>query len=545
MPEQNPSPSALKQPITLPRDDGTPVDANDVPTMMDGMQKIHHAPQQWLGEFELLEEIGRGGMGVVYRARQKKLDRVVALKMILSGRLANAEDLLRFRTEAEAAARLQHPNIVAVYEFDEVDGNHYFTMEFIQGQSLAQLLAAGPLPSKTAARYVRQIARAMHYAHEQGILHRDMKPSNILIDAHDEVHITDFGLAKRMNTSPTADKRGRGEATRTGALLGTPSYMAPEQASGKTRELGAACDIYGIGAVLYELLTGRPPFKADSPLETILQVLHTDPVPPCLLNPHVDTDLETICLKCLQKDPRHRYLSAEELADDLQRYQEGNAISARSSNIIDRLTRTLERSHLDSAFHTWSTMLLIMAGVVFVEHMVVFIMLQTGMPRWLIQGTRCTQFVLLGAVFWYNRGARMLPTSAAERELWTIWIGYFLAYGSSLITAHTLSLGGVIQPGLYAPANHYEELLVYPFSSVLSGLAFFSMGSNYWGRCYAIGVGFFIIAMLMPLHPEWSPLEFGVLWTVALASLGQHLRRLAEQAKAEASQWGKSNPPSS
>lgn len=524
--------SSATQPTQAPRD-GTPVDGNDVPTMLDGQQKAHHAPQQWLGEFELLEEVGRGGMGVVYRARQLKLDRVVALKMILSGRLANAEDLLRFRTEAEAAGRLRHPNIVAVYDIDEFEGNHYFTMEFIQGQSLAQL-TQGPLPARTAARYVCQIARAMHYAHEQGILHRDMKPSNILIDARDEVHITDFGLAKRLHHEP-----GEAGQTRTGSLLGTPSYMAPEQASGKTRELGASCDIYGIGAVLYELITGRPPFRAESPLETILQVLHTDPAPPRVLNPKLDVDLETICLKCLEKDPRHRYASAQELADDLQSYLDGNSISARSFNILDRLTRTLERSHLDAAFHTWSSMLLLMAAVVFVEHMVVFFMLETGTPRWVIQMSRCTQFVLLGAVFYYNRGARLLPASPAERELWTIWIGYFLAYGSSLLTAHTLVLGKVIEPGGNAPSNHFEELLVYPSSAVLSGLAFFSMGSNYWGRCYTIGLGFFAVAVLMPLHPAWSPLEFGVLWTIALTVLGLHLRRLSAQAKAEEDQSSK------
>ena len=248
-----PSPSSIK-PVPAPGN-GTPSNANDVPTIMDGNQtRPYLAQQKWLGEFELLEEIGRGGMGVVYRARQLKLDRVVALKMILSGRLANAEDLLRFRTEAEAAGRLQHPNIVAVYDINEVDGNHYFTMELVQGMSLAQRLAQGPLPDRQAAQYVRKIAQAMHYAHEQGILHRDMKPSNILIDAQDDVHITDFGLAKRMN-----HEAGQ---TRTGALLGTPSYMAPEQASGKTHELSPACDIYGIGAVLYELLAGRPPFRA-------------------------------------------------------------------------------------------------------------------------------------------------------------------------------------------------------------------------------------------------------------------------------------------
>ena len=271
-----------------------------------------------------------------------------------------------------------------------------------------------------------------------------------------------------------------------------------------------------------------------------MQVMHNDPVPPRLFNSRVDVDLETICLKCLQKDPRHRYATAQALADDLQCYLEGNPISARSSNILDRLTRTLERSHLDAAFHAWSTMLLIMAGVVFFEHMLVFYMLQTGWSREWVLASRVSQFVVLGAVFWYNRGARLLPTSSAERELWTIWIGYFLAYGSVLLVTHMLKIYDVIAPGQNR-VSHVEELIVYPFSAVLSGLAFFSMGSNYWGRCYAVGIGFFVIAVLMPLHPQWSPLEFGILWTAALTFLGLHLRRLRKLAKAEAEQMTNSH----
>ena len=439
-------------------------------------------------------------MGVVFRARQAKFNREVALKMVLSGSLANTADLDRFRTEAEAAAKLRHPNIVGLYEFGAVDGNHFFTMEFIRGRSLTQCVAQGVLLSKPAAHYLVQIARAMHYAHQQGILHRDLKPGNILIDAQDEVHITDFGLAKRLN--------GDAGLTRTGMILGTPSYMAPEQASGKIHELGPACDIYGMGEILYELLTGRPPFRAETPLDTVMQVLHNDPVPPRLLNPKMDKDLETICLKCLEKDPRHRYVSAEALADDLQKYLEGKSISARSFNIIDRLARTLERSHLDAAFHTWSTMLFFMAGVVFAEHLAVFIMLQTGQPHWEILTARAAQLVLLVGLFWYNRGARLLPTSAAERELWTIWIGFFLAYGCTLVATHALPLLGVIEKVPQSlRCEHWQETLPYPFISIIGGLAFFSMGSNYWGRCYYIGLSFFAGALLMPLCLDCAPLE--------------------------------------
>jgi len=504
------------------------VNPNDVPTMLEAYRpNSHQSPPQWLGDYELLREVARGGMGVVYQARERKLNRIVALKMILAGRLANQEDLLRFKTEAEAAAKLQHPNIVAVHDIDEVDGNHFFTMDFIQGNSLAQRVMAGPLPNKLAARYVVQIARAMQYAHEQGILHRDLKPSNVLIDVQDQVHITDFGLAKRLHGEPGQ--------TRTGSILGTPSYMAPEQASGKTRELSPACDIYSIGAMLYELLTGRPPFKTDTPLDTIMQVLHNDPAPPRLVNPKVDHDLETICLKCLEKDARHRYISARALADDLQSYLDGNSIDARSFNILDRLTHTFGRSHLDIAFHAWSTMLFIMAGVVFVEHLAVFFLLMTGQPRWQVLLCRSSQFVLLGTVFAYHRGYRLLPTSAAERDIWSIWIGYFLAYGCTLVAVQSMSILGVIDRGARVlGSEHWQEVLPYPFISIVAGLAFFSMGSNYWGRCYAIGLGFFLIAVLMPMNLDWAPLEFGLLWTVALTVLGWHLRRLGRQAHAEA-----------
>jgi serine/threonine protein kinase len=483
--------------------------------------------QREFGDYDLLAEIARGGMGVVYRARQKGLNRVVALKMILAGRLANQDDLQRFLTEAEAAARLQHPNIVAVHEVGQVEGQFFFSMEYIAGPSLTQRLADGPLPGRVAARYVRRTARAVHYAHRQGILHRDLKPSNILLDADDEPHVTDFGLAKKLGCDSGQ--------TRSGAVMGTPSYMSPEQAAGRIKELGPACDVYGLGAVLYELITGRPPFRSDTPLDTLMHVMDREPVPPRLLNPKVDRDLETICLKCLEKDPRHRYPSAEALADDLERYLNGESIGARSFNVLDRLISTLERSQHDVDFHSWSTMLLGFAPIVLLSHTATYLLALKELPEslyWLHWLPRGAQFLLLAAIFiWQCRGRRtLLPTNAAERQLWSLWLGYLAAYEVSVIVYSMLLNRGLRIYDVW----QYDELIRYPTSAVLSGLVFFVMGSNYWGRCYAIGVAFFGLALVMPLRLTLAPLEFGAAWSLALVLIGLHLRRLGLRLQAEA-----------
>jgi serine/threonine protein kinase len=483
-------------------------------------------PPSGFGDYEILGEIARGGMGVVYRARQKGLNRVVALKMILSGRLAGEDDLKRFRMEAEAAARLQHANIVAVHEVGELDGQHFFSMEFIEGNTLAQRLAKGPLASRAAARYVRQIARAVHYAHRQGILHRDLKPSNIMLDRDDEPHVTDFGLAKRLGDDSSAH-------TRTGAVLGTPSYMAPEQAAGRIKDLCPASDVYGLGAVLYETLTGRPPFRAETPLDTIMQVMEHSPVPPTLLNPKIDEDLEKICLKCLEKNPDHRYPSADALADDLERYLNGEEVKARTSNVFDWLTRALDRSQHDVAFHAWSSMVLLIAAIIFVEHVAIFILIRLDQPKVVVQAARFSQFVFIGLVFWYNRGQRLLPTSPAERELWTIWIGYITSYAIAALVIREMVAQQLIGQGADLAIARWDDLIHYPFSAVLSGLAFFIMGSNYWGRLYAVGVAFFILAALLPLALSWAPLIFGGAWSLTLASLGLHLRNLGIKAENE------------
>jgi Protein kinase domain/Cache domain len=331
--------------------------------------------------YDVQGELGRGGMGVVYTARQVSLNRVVALKMILSGAHADTTDLARFRKEAETIARLQHPNIVQIHEVGEHDGRPFFSLELCSGGSLERKLNGTPLPPQEAAALVETLARAMAAAHQKDIIHRDLKPANVLLTEDGVPKVTDFGLAKKLD----GDADAAGGLTETGNVMGTPSYMAPEQALGKS-DVGRAADVYALGAILYECLSGRPPFRAATPMDTIMQVIADDPVPVRQLQMRVPRDLETICLKCLKKEPANRYAGAADLADDLRRFRNGEPIRARPAGVAERLGRWCRRR-----------------------------------PAWavLIATSILALLALLGGGLWFNRQVRaeLEHTRQAERRL--------------------------------------------------------------------------------------------------------------------------------
>jgi serine/threonine-protein kinase len=320
-------------------------DATPPPLPTTDLPRIHG--------YDVQGVLGRGGMGVVYKAWHQRLHRPVAVKMLLAGAYAQPQELERFLREAETVAGLGHANIVQVHEAGDVDGRPYFTMEFVEGGSLAQKLAGTPQPACQAAALVAGAAEAVHAAHQRGVVHRDLKPGNILLTADGSPKISDFGLARRLE--------GAAGLTQSGAPVGTPSYMAPEQAAGKSRDVGPAADTYALGAILYELLTGRPPFRAETAAETLRQVIDQIPVPPSRLNAAVPRNLETICLKCLHKEPPRRYASAAALADDLRRYGRGEPIAARPPGRLERLARWVQRRPMASGLLS-AVVLLVAAG---------------------------------------------------------------------------------------------------------------------------------------------------------------------------------------
>lgn len=352
-------------------------------------------PARSFADYELLEEIARGGMGVVFKARQLSLGRTVAVKMILAGQFASDSEVRRFRMEAESAAGLQHPHIVAIHEVGEYHGQHFFSMDFVEGKSLAALCREGPFAAVRAARYLKQVAEAIEFAHRGGVLHRDLKPSNILIDAFDLPRVTDFGLAKRAD--------GGSDLTGTGQVLGTPSYMPPEQATGRADEVGPASDVYALGAILYEMVCGRPPFLGESPVDTLAQVQNDEPVPPRRLNPGVPRDLETVCLKCLQKEPARRYATASALAEDLARFLAGDPISARRPGAAELSVRWLRKQRRSVAIALVATAVsALMLGGMFVAWL--------GYRQWRLGAVSFNSGAsLLGAEILDDHGAEAVP----------------------------------------------------------------------------------------------------------------------------------------
>src|SRR5216117_1459293 len=348
--------SGLDEPVVaLP---GQPVLSSEIENRKS---EIENQKVRYFGDYELFQEIARGGMGVVYRARHLNLERIVAVKMILAERFASQQIVRRFQGEVTAAALLRHPNIVAIHDVGIHDGQHYFSMDYVEGQNLSQLVGNRPVPPSKAARYVKLIGEAIQYAHQQGILHRDLKPSNVLVDTSDQPRITDFGLAKRFGVPPSGGQASGPEKagtpnepaeagtpymssfTLSGQMLGSPNFMPPEQASSQRGKVGRHSDVYGLGAILYYLLTARPPFQAESFESVINQLLNTEPVSLRLLNSSVPPDLETICVKCLQKEPAHRYQTAQELANELNRFLRDEPIKARPINRFEKAWRWCRR----------------------------------------------------------------------------------------------------------------------------------------------------------------------------------------------------------
>lgn len=434
------------------------------------------------GKYELLEEIGRGGMGAVYRARQTSLDREVALKMILSSRFASSEQVRRFYTEAKTAGHLKHPNIVDIHEVGELHGQHFFTMNLVNGKNLNQLFREGPVPPEQAAVILKKITEAVAYLHENQIIHRDLKPSNILLDEEGNPYVSDFGLAKIMDYE--------GDPTQTGSILGTPSYMPPEQASGQLNLISEQSDLYSLGAILYSLLTGHPPFVNDNPLDTLVDVLESEPVLPTDYVEDLPADLTLICMKCLEKDPKDRYQTATDLVDDLERFLCGDPVEAKPAGVVHTLHRWMRR---EPALATRLTGLVLAAVIIqltywrlgsdFNYHM----QIMTVFGGWFIWALFC-QWVLVG-----NRQSSMIC------YLWAI---SDIAFLTGLLSITEGPLGPL--------------LIGYPFLIVAAGL-FFDV-KVVWTSTFFSLLGY---AILMRMRVEESnPPQYPIIFAMVLALLG-------------------------
>jgi serine/threonine protein kinase len=489
-------------------------------------------PPASFGDYEILGELGRGGMGVVYKARQKSLDRVVAIKMMREARLSSESDRGRFRAEAEAAARLKHPNIVTVYEVGDHDGLPYIVMEYVEGRNLSQRLAEGPLPPRDAARLVAEAARAVQHAHDHGILHRDLKPGNILLSGvrgqgsgvsgagrrrliPDSFAltplVTDFGLAKRFEISATSVRDWR---TQTGDIVGTPGYMAPEQASSR-KDLTPATDVYALGVILYECLTGRPPFQATNPVQALMMVIEQEPVAPRLLVSGVDRDLEMICLKCLQKPPELRYATAGELAADLEAYLAGEAVSSQPSGLGYFLSRMMRETHHVGVLENW--------GLLWIYHSVaVFVLcLLTQLLVWLGVLDHTTYLVLWtvglitwGAVLWRRR-RRDGPILFVERQLAHAWAAGVCASIATFVIEVMLGL---------------PVLTLSPVIAVAAGMVFVFKAGVLSGRFYVTAVVLFLTAIAMARFPQVAQLLLGVATAAAFLVPGVKYYRVRKRS---------------
>lgn len=440
-----------------------------------------------LGDYELLEEIGRGGMGVVFLARQTNLNRRLAVKMILRGPYASAGDRERFLAEAQAAARLDHPGIVPVYQVGDIGDRMYFSMKYIQGPTLAEQLQSGPLTPRKAALWLAKVSRAIEFAHQSGVLHRDLKPSNILIDEVGEPHVTDFGLAKKI-TDPHS-------LTQSGAVMGTPAYMSPEQAGGGGRVIGPASDVYSLGAILYHMLTGEPPFQGSSPVDAVMKVIEQDPIPPRQLNRNVDRDLEIIAVRCLQKPPDLRYASAKALAADLEAYLNNEPISARSGRLTQVVSRWFRETHHATVLENWGLLWMWHSLALLVACLLTNILFWNGVSnRWYYFCLWSAGFGTWAAVFWALRH-RQGPVTFVERQIAHIW-------AAALVSIIALF-----------PLEAYLGLPLLKLSPVLgliAGMVFLVKAGILSGLFYIQAAALFITAGLMAIWPSYEHLVFGI-----------------------------------
>ncbi|MCA9064286.1 MAG: serine/threonine protein kinase [Planctomycetaceae bacterium] len=484
-----------------------------------------------IGDYELLEELGRGGMGVVYRARHRKLHRTVALKMIPNAAFASPQDIARLRAEALAAARLSHPNIVPVYEVGEHEGQPWFSMQFVDGQTLSQRMMSAPfngspIPSREAVALLIPIVEAIGAAHRSGILHRDLKPSNIMITPDGTPFVTDFGLAKRMPTADeslsTCNERSDQTAlTQSGAILGTPAWMSPEQAAGQSDTIDVATDVYSLGAVLYAMLTGRPPFQSSSPLDTLLMVLEQDPPALRVLNPAVDPDLEMIVLKCLQKPRDLRYASADALAADLRAWLNGEPISARSSTIAQVMTRLFRESHHAAILQNWGLLWMWHSLVLMVLCFVTNAFQMSGVDqRWPYVGLWTLGLGLWAGFFW-NVRHRAGPITAVERQIAHVWAGSMVA--STLLFA--------VESIMDRPVLEFSPVL-----GIIAGIVFLAKAGMLSGSFYIQACGLFTTALVMAAIqrsglPNVSISLFGVVSAVTFFVPGLKYYRQSRRAR--------------
>ena len=455
-----------------------------------------------IGEYRIEAELGRGGMGVVYSAWQSSLQRTVALKMIPNAAFASSQDLARLRAEALAAARLRHPNIVPVYEVGELDGQPWFSMQYIRGTTLSQRLMTGPMSPTDAVRLLLPVVEAIGAAHRAGVLHRDLKPGNILIAEDETPFVTDFGLAKRV----PVDGQGPGLTgelqglTQSGAILGTPAWMSPEQAAGQSDSINVATDIYSLGAILFATLTGRPPFQAASPLDTVLMVLEQDPPDIRMLNRAVDSDLEMIVMKCLQKPQDLRYPSTTALAADLKAWLNNEPVSARSSTIAQVMTRVFRESHHAAILQNWGLLWMWHSLVVLLLCLLTNALQLSGVTeRWPYVSLWVIGLGLWASIFW-NLRHRAGPITAVERQIAHIWAGSMIA--SSMLFAVESIMG--------RPVLEFSPCL-----AVITGMVFLAKAGILSGRFYIEATMLFVTALIMAALasadiPDFSVTLFGI-----------------------------------